>query len=213
MMNNYGRKKNNLSVLILLLLIVLVALWFVWRMPSRSGDNAPVAEEPPVSEINEVKTEESVFDEVPEGFDDGLRRPVSIQQFAPDAFGAGLVERAEYTPDINQDGRPDRIIRNRVESGTAHFAYVYEIYLNVDGQMLNITPSDFRTIEGADCALQKLQFSFRPDFSVTKITRPLGDEWNTPTASTKTVYGLWNDRIHPTSSIVYKTACDVSELF
>ncbi len=148
-----------------------------------------------------------------ETFSDGLQNSSNIRRFEPDDSGAGITEIAEYTYDINNDGRPDRITRSRVENGTVHFQYVYKIELNDNEKYVDITPRNFYTVEGAECALQKLQFSFKPDFSETKITRPMADDWNTPTQSTKTVFALWNNKIHTVSSIEYKTACDVSELY
>lgn len=145
-------------------------------------------------------------------FSDGLENPSNVRRFEPDDYGVGVTEIAEYVYDINHDGRPDRITRSRVENGTAHFQYVYKIELN-DGQTYtDITPNGFYTVEGSECAHQKLQFSFKPDFSVIKISRPMGDDWNTPTQSTKTTFAIRGQRIHTVSSIEYKTVCDVAEL-
>ena len=146
-------------------------------------------------------------------FSDGLDNPISVRRFNPDDSGAGITEITEYAYDINQDGHPDRISRARRENGTAHFQYVYKIELNDGQKYIDITPHNFYTVEGADCALQKLQFSFKPDFSVTKISRPMGDDWNTPTQSTKTIFSLWGAQMHIVSSIEYKTVCDVAELY
>lgn len=146
-------------------------------------------------------------------FSDGLYDPVSVHNFEPDDFGAGVVEVAVFSYDINEDGRPDRISRARRETGTAHFQYLYKVELNDGKKMVNITPKELFTVEGAECAHQKIQFSFKPDFSITKISRPMGEDWNTPTQSTKTVYTLWNNGIHIATTSEYKTVCDVSELF
>ena len=145
-------------------------------------------------------------------FSDGLKNPTRVRHFRPDDTGAGVTEIAEYTYDINHDGRPDRITRSRHDNGTAHFQFVYKIELNNGQEFIDVTPRDFYTVEGADCALQKLKFSFEPDFSVIKISRPMGDDWNTPTQSTKTVFSLWGNKMHIATSIEYKTVCDVSEL-
>ena len=145
-------------------------------------------------------------------FSDGLENPSNVRHFEPDDYGAGVTEIAEYVYDINHDGRPDRITRSRVENGTAHFQYVYKIELNNGQTYTDITPNGFYTVEGSECAHQKLQFSFKPDFSVIKISRPMGDDWNTPTQSTKTTFAIRGQRIHMVSSIEYKTVCDVAEL-
>jgi len=146
-------------------------------------------------------------------FTDGLENPTSVRTFAPDEFGAGVVEVATFSYDIDGDGRPDKISRARRETGTAHFQYIYKVELNNGEKLINITPKDFFTVEGAECAHQKIQFSFKPDFSITKISRPMGEDWNTPTQSTKTVYTLWNNNLHIAETSEYKTVCDVAELF
>lgn len=146
-------------------------------------------------------------------FTDGLENPESVRNFAPDEFGAGVVEVATFSYDIDGDGRPDKISRARRETGTAHFQYIYRVELNNGEKMVNITPKDLFTVEGAECAHQKIQFSFKPDFSITKISRPLGEDWDTPTQSTKTVYTLWNNNLHIVETLEYKTVCDVAELF
>ena len=200
-MNN----KKNTTIILLCVLAVLVGLVFFSlqkkTVKTQTETKVPVAETINVSDSDSNE------------FDDGLHNPTDFQKFAPDAYGAGVVERAEYSYDINGDGRPDKITRTRLDTETAHFSYIYKIELNKDGKMIDITPRDFQTIEGADCSRQKFRFSFVPAFSVVKISRPLGDTWNTPTASTKTTYGFWNEAIKPNSKMVYKTVCDVSELF
>ena len=146
-------------------------------------------------------------------FTDGLEKPTLVRTFEPDEFGEGVVEIATFSYDIDGDGRPDKISRARRETGTAHFQYIYKIELNNGEKMVDITPKDFFTVEGAECAHQKIQFSFKPDFSITKISRPMGEDWNTPTQSTKTVYTLWNNKLHIAETSEYKTVCDVAELF
>ena len=146
-------------------------------------------------------------------FTDGLENPTSVRNFQLDEFGAGVVEVATFSYDLDQDGRPDKISRARRETGTAHFQYIYKVELNDGQKLVNITPKDLFTVEGAECAHQKIQFSFKPDFSITKISRPMGEDWNTPTQSTKTVYTLWNNNLHIAETLEYKTVCDVAELF
>ncbi len=202
-----SESKSNRKILILIVLIlaVIVAMMFIWRMPSKEQIDTATSDAGTRSRpVQNLSSNE---------FDDGLGTPTRIQRYKLDEFGAGVAERAEFEYDINNDGRPDLITRTRNETGTVHFEYVYKIELN-DGEKLNdITPDGFYTIEGSDCARQKLQFSFEPDFSVTKIFRPLGDEWDTPTASQKQVFSIWNNRMHVVTDIEYKTVCDVSELF
>lgn len=147
------------------------------------------------------------------GFTDGLTNPVSVSRGTLDEFGAGIAETSVYEIDINDDGRPDRITRTRHETGTDHFYDEYKIEINHGGRYSDITPSGFRTTEGAECALQKLQFSFRPDFRVVKISRPWQDTWTTPTMATKTTYAFVGDELRATGSEQMKVVCEVSDLF
>ena len=101
-------------------------------------------------------------------FSDGLINPDSAEKYQLDEYGAGISERDIFNRDINGDGRMDRITRTRNENGTSHFYYQYKIELNENGKFVDITPDGFRTTEGAECALQKLQFVFNPDFQVIK---------------------------------------------
>ena len=168
----------------------------------------------PHPEIQPVYIEEPIIETTGgANFTDGLENPDSVRNFAPDEFGAGVVEVATFSYDIDGDGRPDKISRARRETGTAHFQYIYKVELNNGEKLINITPKDFFTVEGAECAHQKIQFSFKPDFSIVKISRPMGEDWNTPTQSTKTVYTLWNNNLHIAETSEYKTVCDVAELF
>jgi len=196
-------KNTNWIKIIIIVALIAVGVFVVHKLTKSDKKIDDVQDEPLIITNGGVGEE----------FNDGLRDPVSVHTFKPDEFGAGVVEVAAFSYDINEDGRPDKISRARQETGTAHFRYVYKVELNDGGKMVNITPKDLFTIEGAECALQKIQFSFKPDFSITKISRPLGEDWNTPTKSTKTVYSLWNDKLHTATVSEYKTVCDVSELF
>ena len=147
-------------------------------------------------------------------FSDGLNTtPDFYEQYQLDEFGSGTSERAIFDIDINRDGRNDRITRTRVENGTSHFYYQYKIELNQNGNFIDITPDGFRTTEGAECALQKLQFQFKPDFRVIKISRDWQDSWDTPTVATKYVYEIENDSLNQISAEQMKSVCDVSDLF
>jgi len=145
-------------------------------------------------------------------FTDGLGQPDEVTNHTPDEFGAGIVSIETFNRDINNDGRPDRITRTRVENGTAHFYYEYKIELGTDGGMRDITPDGFRTTEGARCALQKLRFSFRPDFTVTKVSRNWRDSWDTPTPSTKTVFSMQGENLEISETQKLKSVCDVADL-
>ncbi len=147
------------------------------------------------------------------GFTDGLPRPDSATEYELDEIGDGVSNVAVFNHDINGDGQIDRITRTHHESGNAHFYDEYRIELNNDGFYINITPDGFRTTQGAECALQKLRFSFQPKFSVTKISRNWVDSWNTPSPAKKTVYELRGRELVPVSTADMGTVCDVTDLF
>ncbi len=144
---------------------------------------------------------------------DGLINPDYSEQYELNEFGAGVARMDAFNRDINHDGRPDRIIRTRHENGTDHYYDQYQIAINNNGTYIDITPDGFRTTQGAECALQKLQFAFRPDFRVVKISRPWQESWTTPTMATETVYTIVKNKLQPISTRQLKVVCDVSDLF
>jgi hypothetical protein len=146
-------------------------------------------------------------------FTDGLPRPDSIETFALDETGNGISRKEVFNIDINDDDFIDKITRTRNENGTAHFWYEYKIELNKNGVFFNITPNGFRTTEGAECSLQKLQFIFEPDFKVIKISRPWENSWDTPTIATRTDFVLRNGKIVQLSQNSLGSVCEVKELF
>lgn len=146
-------------------------------------------------------------------FSDGLINPDSAEKYQLDEYGAGISERDIFNRDINGDGRMDRITRTRNENGTSHFYYQYKIELNENGKFVDITPDGFRTTEGAECALQKLQFIFNPDFQVIKISRNWDTSWDTPTMATRTMYTFNNGKMISHAPQQMKIVCDVSDLF
>lgn len=146
-------------------------------------------------------------------FTDGLNHPNSSETFPLNEIGEGTEKKEIFNVDINNDGLMDRIIRTHNENGTAHFWDEYRIELNNNGAFLNITPSGLRTTQGAECALQKVKFTFKPEFRIIKISRPWAETWNTPTMATRTIYELQADKLVPTAVQELKKVCDVSELF
>ncbi len=149
----------------------------------------------------------------PRVFSDGLENPDFSEQYQLDEFGAGVSERDIFDRDIDGDGRRDRITRTRHENGTPHFYYEYKIELNKNGEFIDITPDGFRTTEGAECALQKLQFVFQPTFQVIKISRDWSESWDTPTMANRTVYEINNGQMPPGATTPLKVVCNVADLF
>lgn len=146
-------------------------------------------------------------------FSDGLSNPNFSEKYKLDEFGAGISERDIFDIDIDGDGQRDRITRTKNENGTSHFYYQYKIELNKNGEFVDITPDGFRTTEGAECSLQKLQFIFKPQFRVIKISRDWQDSWDTPTMATKIIYAFNNGNLNQIESSKMKVICDVKDLF
>lgn len=146
-------------------------------------------------------------------FSDGLGTAESVKTDNPDETGAGVVKTEIFNIDLNNDKIPDRITKERHETGTAHFWDEYKIEINQNGRYKNITPDGFRTTVGAECALQKLQFKFKPKFQVIKISRPWRDSWDTPSMATRTVYTLKDNKMIAGTPEKMGTVCDVAELF
>lgn len=190
------------TLLIILILIGIAVLAYVAMMPTADNTTEKTVR---TTTIEDVKK--------PSEFTDGLSNPNSTTRYPLNEFGEGIASIEVFNIDINNDQRRDRIIRTRYENGTAHFYYEYRIELNTDNGLVNITPNDFRTIEGADCALQKLQFEFKPEFQITKISRPWEDTWETPTGAVKTVFRLVGNEFKLMRTAHLPKVCDVSQLF
>lgn len=146
-------------------------------------------------------------------FNDGLARPSAETEIAPDDFGVGVTNVRVYSHDLNNDGVLDRITRTHIENGTSHFTNEYKIELASGSGWVNITPDNLKTIEGADCAIQKLRFYFDPAFTVEIIGRNMGDTYITPTMAYRTVYQMAGNRLMQISHAPIKEVCDVSGLF
>lgn len=146
-------------------------------------------------------------------FTDGLTQPISTKKSEPDDTGAGITNVEIFNVDINNDNAPDRITKTHHESGTAHFWDEYKIELNQDGKFRNITPNGFRSTVGAECALQQLQFVFKPQFYVIKISRPWRDSWDSPSMATRTIYTIKDNKLVAGQSEQMGQVCDVTELF
>ncbi|MDE6571588.1 MAG: hypothetical protein K2L95_05250 [Alphaproteobacteria bacterium] len=198
---------TGLTVLLILMLVIIGVLGTVLWMRTTDRNAAPVTAnaDHPIPTENAAPTR-------PAG--DGLPRADETTQYPLDDFGAGIAQIDIFFIDINGDGHRDKITRTRVENGTDHYSDKYTIELRggPGGAFIDITPPDFETIIGAECALQKLQFIFRPTFRVVKVSRPWRQSWITPTLATKTVYSMTGDRLIESSRDPIKEICDVSDL-
>ncbi len=196
-----------ISVLLIIMLIIIGVLVYI-LMSGREIKTHRGSDIQSPSQITATHGETIAADEI----GDGLINPDYYQEYELDDFGAGIADMAVFNRDINNDGRMDKIVRTRHENGTDHFYYEYKISVANNGTFIDITPDGFRTTEGAECALQKLKFSFKPDFRVVKVSRPWQESWTTPTMATQTVYTLNENHITPISSQDLKVICDVADL-
>ena len=146
-------------------------------------------------------------------FSDGLTDPDSVTQYPLDEDDVGVAEKSIYYVDINKDGNKDRITKTFTDTGNAHAYYEYKIELNDNGKFVDITPENFRTVNGADCDLQQIQFVFKPSFKVILISRDMGDTWDDETMANKQTFKLSGNKIVAGDKKTLRPVCDVKELF
>lgn len=166
-----------------------------------------------VGDPDQAKDITIASDAADDEFNDGLGRASTRTIYQLDEFGAGVGARDIFIADINNDGNPDRITRTTINSGTAHTSTQYTIEIAADDGYRDITPPEFNTIESADCALRKIRIKLTPRFQVIRISRPMGDTWDTPTVPVKEVFSLSNNQIIRTGAVELPAICDVAELF
>jgi len=198
------------TVLAIVIIFLLGGLsWFMFTRGGGSAKSIDTKSALPIhyeSEVTEVRHPEfGIYDG--RAFDDGLRNPVSREELNLDEYGEGIAYIEIYA--MNIDGKSLKIIKSRYENGTNHFYYEYNIEL--DGT--NITPKNFRTVESADCSLQKFRFVTIPFFQAIKISRGWEESWINPTMAYKTVYNLIGGQLRPEPSAPLQKICNVAELF
>ncbi|MBQ8255922.1 MAG: hypothetical protein IJY99_03085 [Alphaproteobacteria bacterium] len=196
-----------LNIMSILAVGALIALVYVLWTKDTSKEQKTPSEYIPQPERTQPKYEPNNV------FTDGLTTPKESTEYELDDMGAGIASTDVYYQDINGDGVQDRITKTRNENGTAHYWEDYKIELNQNGRWRNITPDGFRTTEGAECSLQKIQFVFKPKFEVIKISRPWRESWTTPSMATKTIYKMQGDKLVAESTQEVGEICDVAELF
>lgn len=197
---------NILLIIMFIIIAVLIYILAGGKIPKFTKNNTGV-QSPEMPIVQPSAMQQSA------GFSDGLTKPDFSEQYPLNEFGEGISERDIFDIDVNGDGQRDRITRTRNDNGTSHFYYQYKIELNENGKFVDITPDGFRTTEGAECALQKLQFVFNPDFQVIKISRNWDTSWDTPTMATRTMYTFNNGEMISHTPQQMKIVCDVSDLF
>lgn len=206
MKNNFENNSGNLSLTIVLILLLIVAGFLAYLLVKQPKEKTPI-------QVAEQVLPTQDFVKTYAMFSDGLGMPDSKTEYPLNDLGEGTASIEIFNRDLNNDGVIDRISRIRQETGNAHSYYEYKIELRDKGAWRDITPDDFRTIEGADCSLQKLQFSFNPVLKVKKIARKFEESWNKPTVASGTIYQLQNNSLISTGKVSLDTVCDVKELF
>lgn len=201
-----------LNAVLIVVLVIIAAI--IYKLAGLSRPEIPTQSGYGIESVSRETTKTVTRHETVAEFSDGLTNPTSSTNFAPDELGAGTTNISVFERDLNGDGRDDRITRTHVETGTAHDYDEYKIEINRgNGEYVDVTPNDFRTVRSADCALSKLRFDFAPRFRVIKIARPLGDTWDTPTPAVRMVYAITNDAMAPVGTGDAGTVCDVTQLF
>lgn len=203
---------NNVLRTILTIILLLVIAVLVYILSQKSMNDTDVSNIGVTSPV----VASAPRDTIPYDFDrfnDGLAKPNAQTKNAPDEFGVGVTDVRIYNRDLNNDGRPDKITRTHIENGTSHFTNEYKIELATDIGYIDITPDNLKTVEGADCALQKLRFYFDPVFMIEKIGRNIGEDYVTPTMAYKTIYKMIDNQLVQISQTPITEICDVSDLF
>ena len=196
---------NKLKNLIWILSIaILCVLAFV--LYNKTSKNSATSETP-------IPTFSDEFQNTTGVFSDGLSNSDSVTVYPLDEFGTGVAEKNIYYTDINEDKIKDRITKTLVETGNSHSYYEYKIELNQNGEFVNITPANFRTINGTDCDLQQIQFVFKPQFKVILISRDMGETWVDPTVAKKQVFKFVENTLQEKETKTLRKVCDVKELF
>lgn len=202
-MNAQKKSFGLIFATILMVILIIVLIFLLVRRNNAPVEKSDGIMSPVIS--NQVKSGADVFS-------DGLVNPESSHPGRLDEYGVGIAQTDIFSIDINDDGIPDKITRVRHENGTDHFYFEYQIQVNIDGQMVNVIDENLRTTEGAECALQKIKFQFKPTFQVIKVSRPWVDSWNTPSMATATTYNFVDGKLVPTNVSKLKVICDVAQL-
>ena len=155
----------------------------------------------------------AIFNNDESGFSDGLIKPASTINYELGEDEIGITEKSIYMVDINNDNNLDRITKTFFDNGNAHSYYEYKIELNKNGKYIDITPDNFRTVNGADCDLQQIKFVFKPKFKVIMIYREMGDTWVEPTLAKSKTFVINDDDMVASKEKNLRTVCDVKELF
>jgi len=195
------KTKNLIWILTIAVLCALAYVLYNTYTKQQKNETAPI----PVFSDEFINTSS--------GFSDGLTNPDSVTKYPLDEYNVGIAEKSIYFADINSDNETDRITKTFFETGNAHSYYEYKIELKQNGKFVDITPKNFRTVNGADCDLQQIQFVFKPQFKVILISRNMGETWIDPTVAKKQVFKIVENTLQEKETKTLHKICDVKELF
>lgn len=200
-----------LTIILMAVIAILVYILSQKNMQHPDASNIGIASPITTSQIAPEPQADITSDF--DSFNDGLSKPKTETKTEPDDFGVGVTNVRTYNRDLNNDGYLDKITRTHFENGTSHFTNEYKIELATNNGYIDITPENLKTVESADCALQKLRFYFAPVFMIEKIGRNIGETYLTPTMAYKTIYKMIDNQLVEVSHTPVTEICDVSELF
>lgn len=207
---NFYSSRGSVALNVVLICVLVIIALVIYKLSTVSRTEMPTQSVHGIETVSRPNAKRDTS----AAFSDGLTEPTLSTNFASDELGAGITNVSVFERDLNGDGRDDRITRTHVATENAHDYDQYKIELNRgNGEYADITPTDFRTVNGADCALVKLKFEFTPAFRVIKIARPFRDTWATPTMATRTSYALSNNEMISVGAAENGVVCDVTQLF
>lgn len=185
------------------IIIIISAGLLIYFYTAKRETQPQKAEEPFQTQNQQIKSKE---------FDDGLDTPTKVEVFDWNKSTDGIVEIRTFLLDINGDKIKDKIIKTRYENGTQPGYWDYKIKIANGNFWTDITPSGLITVEGKNCDLQKIQFSFMP-FKIKKIGREIESDWDSPTMATIINYEFLNGVLITSQSQNINAVCDVKILF
>ena len=195
-------KKSNWIIVVFIIIAVVNIFFFIDHKKQSNIESIPDEQETETVMNKDIPSDNYAL--APADFDDGLGRPTEKTNYdlAEDGIGLAVVEK------FNDKATDITIIRSYYRTATAGYTE-YKIERNG----VNITPNGFKTLDGADCSLTKFRFVWKPEFSVIKISRNVGDTMIQPTMATKTIYKMMNGKLSIVSETPLREICNVSDLF
>lgn len=221
-MRNY---KTVFYILFAIIIIgTLIGLFFISSSVKKKSETDIMI--PEQTEMIYTKKSLPAKPEIITGFDDGLYKPWKVENGVLDQFGEGVISREIYKGVFGMQKIPYTIEKaNIATNGRENFAEYKVVIHKKSGEnnatfsdhqkqvILDVTPQDLNTINGADCSLKRIKFGFDPSLTITVISRPFIDTWITPSMATMKRYTLKDNKMELIESKEIGVICDVTELF